>query len=379
VKIRYFHHGLWPSHAPSTTFITYNALGFFQNGSDFELVIVRNSSDQVSHVLKNEFNIVAPLSVTRIRAGVFKRVHWVIYVLAFFHFLRSKCDVLITRNLGFLPFALLLRRLKRIKVVYEAHDFFADQKLWDQKNEGTKARQRRREKRYVPRVDAVICVSEVMASRFSEYFPGQRFVTAVSGIKTHLEYRARSSFTHTLGYLGTFSPRDYDLGFLLNVLSRVRDTRVRLLLVGGRNDTELRTVGELVTERGLSTRVEVLPWQSPVELETVKQRIDIGLSPMMADKRGSICSPLKVLEYLSAGIPVISTGLEGVSNIVQNGVNGYTLTNDADLWAATIDGIYADSAGYHSLSRGCLETALAFGWNQRAREIQTFLEANLRS
>jgi glycosyltransferase involved in cell wall biosynthesis len=92
-----------------------------------------------------------------------------------------------------------------------------------------------------------------------------------------------------------------------------------------------------------------------------------------------MCSPLKVLEYLSAGIPVIGTNLEGIEDIVKNDVNGYTLENDETRWAAAIDSLYSDIEKYRAFSRECFKTAQKFSWKQRARTIYQFLSNEILS
>ncbi|MBD3287522.1 hypothetical protein GF337_01850, partial [candidate division KSB1 bacterium] len=161
MKITYFHHGLWPSNSPSPTFVTFNAYGFYQNKYDFELIITRNSQASKTEILKNQFGIEYYIPIHQINAGWFKRQHIVVSLLAFFYLLRSEYDVLITRNLSFLPFAFLLKKIKRIRVLFESHDFFTDFKLRGITKEKKKTKQRRQELRYIPKVDAVICVSEL--------------------------------------------------------------------------------------------------------------------------------------------------------------------------------------------------------------------------
>ncbi|MBD3337608.1 MAG: hypothetical protein GF353_00775, partial [Candidatus Lokiarchaeota archaeon] len=161
VKIKYFHHGLLPSNSPSPTFVTFNAYGFYKNDYDFELIVTRNSNIPKPRLLKEQFGIEDDLPIHQINAGWFRSQHIVVSLLAFFYLLRSEYDVLITRNLSFLPFAFLLKKIKRIRVVFESHDFFTDFKLRGITKEKKKTKQRRQELRYIPKVDAVICVSEL--------------------------------------------------------------------------------------------------------------------------------------------------------------------------------------------------------------------------
>ncbi|MBO5832086.1 MAG: glycosyltransferase [Alistipes sp.] len=65
--------------------------------------------------------------------------------------------------------------------------------------------------------------------------------------------------------------------------------------------------------------------------------------------------PMVILEAMSFGKPVVASNVGGVSEIVRDGVNGYVLPNDADLFATKIEEILEDSEIYKHLSHSSLE------------------------
>ncbi len=373
MKIKYFHHGLWPSNSPSPTFVTFNAYGFYKNKYDFELIITRNSQDSKTYILKNQFGVEDDVPVHQINAGWFRRQHIVVSLLAFFYLWKSDYDILITRNLSFLPFALLLRKIKKINVIFESHDFFTDFKLRGITKEKKKNKQRRQELRYIPKVDGVICVSEMQKQYYEKYYPEQKFLTAVTGIKTHKDYPVKTIFSYKIGYIGSLKSRDYDLSFLISMFARVKNPDVKLVIAGAKNQNDIKKIRTYISKYELDNRVQILSWLPPEKVDELKQEIDIGCAPMVVNPRSRMCSPLKVLEYLSAGIPVIGTNLEGIEYIIKNNVNGFTLENDETRWAAAIESLYSDIEKYRAFSRECLKSVQKFSWEQRAQTIYHFL------
>lgn len=60
--------------------------------------------------------------------------------------------------------------------------------------------------------------------------------------------------------------------------------------------------------------------------------------------------PMVIIEAMSQGLPVISSDVGGVSEIVKDGVNGFVLPNQADLFAEKIRYILDDDDRYSKMS-----------------------------
>ena len=59
--------------------------------------------------------------------------------------------------------------------------------------------------------------------------------------------------------------------------------------------------------------------------------------------------PMTIIEAMSYGKPIVSSNVGGVSEIVKDGINGYTLENDAKLFAEKIRFIVEDRNVYESM------------------------------
>ena len=65
--------------------------------------------------------------------------------------------------------------------------------------------------------------------------------------------------------------------------------------------------------------------------------------------------PMVIIEAMSCGRPVVASDVGGVSEIVRNEINGYTLPNKAELFAQKIETILSNGELYQRMSRNSLE------------------------
>ena len=375
-RIIYFHQGYWPGNSPSTTFITFNALGFYRIGHPIQLVSGRNFNLPIEKILKEKFEIEAPLNISLVSAPRLFGSHLVLQFKVFFRLLFiSKFNILITRALSFLPFALFLQKFKKISVFFEAHGFCTDLSVRDEvDNVKKRKRYSKIEKRYLSKIDGIICVSEPQRQIYQKYYPKQNFICALSGTKSERFSFKRKEFTYLLGYLGSFDLKKYPLDVLIEAISIVRSKRIRLLLVGGRNEGEISTIKEIVNKFSVSGRVKISPWQNPAQIELLKRQIDVGCAILAPTFLNRISCPLKVLEYLSAGIPVLATELDGIKELITDDKHGYLVQNSSEQWASAIDLVYSDFTRYLEMSKNCLEQARKFSWENRAKKIIKFVQ-----
>ena len=140
-------------------------------------------------------------------------------------------------------------------------------------------------------------------------------------------------------YLGTAAPWQ-GLGLVLEALGRLR----------GRSDIELHAVGPRksfwrreLRDRARRLRVHHLlhlsePTGQP-ELVPVLRTAHLCLAPMPADPRNALqgACPIKVLEYMAAGRPILATRIAPLLEILEHGRNAYLVQPSSP--AALAEGI----------------------------------------
>ena len=104
------------------------------------------------------------------------------------------------------------------------------------------------------------------------------------------------------------------------------DPRLKFLLIGGgEQDSELR---QKVKELGFSERVVFTGFVSYADLPKYLKVADIAVNTLEPTLVANVAFPNKVLQYMAAGLPVVSTKLDGLEQTFGNRA-GLTWANDS--------------------------------------------------
>ncbi|MGI9081454.1 MAG: glycosyltransferase family protein [Thermoleophilaceae bacterium] len=100
----------------------------------------------------------------------------------------------------------------------------------------------------------------------------------------------------------------------------------------------------------------------------------IGLAPYAPDSPSSF-SPLKLFEYLAAGLAVVAADLPGVSDIVDSETAMLIPPGDGVALAEAVQALAADPARRAALGRaGRARVVAEHTWERRARDILAHFE-----
>ncbi|MGE5181681.1 MAG: glycosyltransferase, partial [Acidobacteriota bacterium] len=156
-----------------------------------------------------------------------------------------------------------------------------------------------------------------------------------------------------LGFYGTL--RDWvDLDLIAQV-ARARP-RWTIALIG-------QQLADISAVRGLPN-VHLLGQKRHDELPAYCKGFDVGLIPYRIDERMRFVNPLKLREYLSAGLPVVSTAVPEAQRYTRHGVH---VATTADEWIAAIERALAESTPE---ARRARSTAMAAEtWSARVAQV----------
>ncbi len=164
-----------------------------------------------------------------------------------------------------------------------------------------------------------------MAEYARARFPGANVTTIPNGVdpgrfpRELLDEREAATRPFTVGFVGTFKPH-HGLDTLVDAFASLRraERDARLLLVG--EGPALSSVRERLEELGLSGAARFTGAVPPDQVPSLLSEMDVGVAPYPT--RRSYVSPLKVFEYLAAGLPVVASGAEQITELVGDGEAG---------------------------------------------------------
>ena len=181
-----------------------------------------------------------------------------------------------------------------------------------------------------------------------------------------------------IGFIGSLKPW-HGLDFLLDAFTDILVQRpdATLLLVGegpALADLQLR-----VTRERLQGRV-ILTGRIPhADIPAYLAAMDMTVAPYTAQD-GFYFSPLKVVESMAAGRPVVAPRLGQLTDLLQDGVTGLLYPpGNRDLFVERVLGLLKDSTKLRAMSRAAAAVAREdFGWDKTALRA-TEIMMNLRT
>jgi glycosyltransferase involved in cell wall biosynthesis len=170
----------------------------------------------------------------------------------------------------------------------------------------------------------------------------------------------------TVGFVGTLKPW-HGLPVLAEAFARLRAgaPEARLLVVGdgpGRGGLE----GDLA-RRGARGAAHLTGAVDPAAVPGLLASMDVAVAPYPA-LSGFYFSPLKVYEYLAAGLPVVASRVGQLPVLIRDGINGLLCPpGDAAALAGELTRLWADAALRARLGAAARESAREHTWGSVAR------------
>ncbi|OAS17179.1 glycosyltransferase family 4 protein [Paenibacillus oryzisoli] len=167
-------------------------------------------------------------------------------------------------------------------------------------------------------VDTVVVLSQEWKKYFSTIVPSRKIEILYNGVFTMEEPISRSNSTPICLFLGRLGERKgtYDLLLAIRNL-REKGVACKFLLAG---DGEITEVKQRIHNYGIQDTVDVLGWINVQEKEELLRSVDMLVLPSYNEGL-----PMAILEAMNFSLPVISTYVGGIPEVIQHGENGYLI------------------------------------------------------
>ncbi len=281
----------------------------------------------------------------------------------------GRLDAVYVRHLKLADVLLRRQRLFRRPVVYEAHELHA---LTAPGPEAC-ARMERLERRVFGRANGVVAITEGLADAIRDRFaPVSPITVAADGVDlSRFDPRAWRG-GRTIVYVGQLYPwKGVDV--LVRALALLPGERARV--VGGGDGVE--RLRALARDAGCADRVE---FTGQVPATRVRELLtDAGVAVLPGTRTwiaSRFTSPLKLFEYMAAGVPIVAGDVPALREVLADGETAL-LVPPEDPWAlaAGIRRVLDDPGLARRLHAAARGVVAGYGWDARARRVLAAVEA----
>jgi glycosyltransferase involved in cell wall biosynthesis len=223
----------------------------------------------------------------------------------------------------------------------------------------------RREKICCNTAEAVASVSRPLAALREQQ--GARLAVVVpNGVdfpRFHKANLGRTEHPPTLIYMGSLDERwGVDLAIQAMPLLHPQVPDVRLLIVGrGPAEQELR---RLALSMGVNDCVRFVGFVPHSDLPNLLAEADIGIATSRSNAFRQYASPLKIVEYMAAGLPVICSGGGEAEKMIEESRAGINIPFEPRAFAEAVQSLW-ETPGYLSASHeAAINYARSRSWEQ---------------
>jgi glycosyltransferase involved in cell wall biosynthesis len=284
--------------------------------------------------------------------------------------LNSVYEVGIVSHVENVWLAAILKRAGRIRhLIYYDHDNFAGyvKSHWSTPIAW-------QERRCIRMADGVVSISRPLVALRQQQ--GARQVALIpTGVNFQQFYKAhlnRESHPPTLIFCGTLDMRwGIDLAIRALPLIREQIPEIRLLIVGdGPAEQELKG---LVVSLGLDESAHFAGRVAYENVPALMAQADIGIAASRPNVFRQYASPLKIVEYMAAGLPVICSGGGEAELMIEESGAGVNIPFEPDAFAQAVLSLLTTPGKLESLRQVGIDYTRSRSWDQQGMRMARFL------
>ncbi|MCD5383965.1 glycosyltransferase family 4 protein [candidate division WOR-3 bacterium] len=170
-------------------------------------------------------------------------------------------------------------------------------------------------------------------------------------------------------FMGDLRSKRKGAEFLLQAFQKIRDERIKLLLVGPQRGKYYR---KLIEKYKLKTKI--VPMGFRKDTPDIYRAADIFVLPSLYEA----CS-IAVLEAMATGLPCIVSKETGTSELMENGVDGIILNSlrDAEEIRQKIEFLSKNSEIREKMGNNARKKSLQYKWERMGEECEKLIAASL--
>ncbi|MCL6584925.1 MAG: glycosyltransferase family 4 protein [Anoxybacillus sp.] len=186
------------------------------------------------------------------------------------------------------------------------------------------------------KADKLIVLSKEWENYFSEIVKKEKIQILYNGVKISGSSPSRMNDIPICLFLGRLGKRKgtYDLIEAIRII-KDKGLKAKFLLAG---DGEIENIQQCIKDYNLGDYVETLGWISGEQKLSLLQKADLFVLPSYNEGL-----PMAILEAMDFGLPVISTPVGGIPEVIKNEENGFLVQpGDIKELASAIEKIIVD-------------------------------------
>jgi len=340
-----------------------------------------DSREDIKNYLEQDLGVQlhANLNVVQVTNKRFKvksnKVFFIGNVIEYLETIEQEKIVIYTRD--FKQMRLLIKRARHlfrdVQFIFEVHQILSQNYCRVGKHK--RALEMRKLESYVfSNVDKLVCITSTLSSEIRRSFPdcvSDHEILPVGFNKRFLNLMHERNRSYDFIYSGNFSEWK-GLDILISAVGIIKQQygrNVKGVLIGANKETE-EYYGKKISELDLLDNIEIIPRLEHKKIDAYMARSKVGvLSNTYAGDALLFTSPLKLYEYLGAGLKVVVSRLPSIESNIDSTLVYYARPESPQSFAKVIVAALDDSEFCSDKVRKFAENYI---WEERARKFIEF-------